>query len=98
MKFTGQQTKGVKNMNLKMKLDAIRQMQEKNHAVDQSFCTGYKAGLEANFTIEQWKLIRTVMLYFQNNCNSNQYPEVDDEITKIIFRINQIEDLMKEGD
>lgn len=83
-------------MNLKMKLDAIRQMQEKNHAVDQSFCIGYKAGLEANLTLEQWQLIRSIMTNFSIHVPHDM--ETDDELTKIIFRIGQIENLLKEGD
>ncbi len=78
-------------MNIKQKLETMQDVTQKNQAVDRNYMIGYRAGLEAGFTKEQWVTIREMLIHRASRANITE----NEELMGMVFKINQIVDLMK---
>lgn len=76
-------------MNIKRELEIMKETTDKNNAVDRNYVRGYKAGLKAGFTNEQWIVIRELLMNKARRANIDEH----EELMGMVFKINQIVDL-----
>ncbi len=77
-------------MNMKQKLETMQEVNQKNQMVDRNYTIGYRAGLEAGLTKDQWMMVRELLIHRASRANITE----NEELMEMVFKINQIVDLM----